>query len=129
MKSEDIPGGYGLIKLFKERNVREMKLILPGNLVIEGTFDQLRDVARQLGVKLPTENDGVHYFSQSKQEFIRIKDMDTKHIINALLKLYHAEVDALPKDRPGLVTALRIGVVARNKTLHALVNELLTRRD
>lgn len=105
-----------------------MKLTLSDGTVVEGTELQVQKVVRMLGLSMPAEGDGVHYRS-STHGLMRIEDMNTQHIINAALKLYRAEVDKLPRTRAALVDILRVGVVAQNKTLRALINELLSRRD
>lgn len=107
-----------------------MKLTLPGNLVVEGTEEQVRSLAQALGFAhlVPAENDGLHYRS-STHGLMKIKDMNTRHIINAIRKLYRAEADNLPVDRVALVQVLRNGVGSKNVTLLALVNELQLRRD
>lgn len=107
-----------------------MKLTLPGNLVIEGTETQVRELARQLGYAhtLPVENDGLHYRS-STHGMMRIKDMNTRHVVNAVRKLYRSEAETLSTDRATLVQTLRNGVGSKNVTLLALINELQTRKD
>ena len=107
-----------------------MELKLASGATISGTEEEVRRLARALGYGhlVPNDNDGVHYRS-STHGLMKIKDMNTRHVINALLKLYRAEVDALPRTRDELCLALRKGVVQHNRTLHALVDELYTRRD
>lgn len=107
-----------------------MKLTLPNGLTVEGTETQVRDIARSLGyvAAVPTENDGLHYKS-STHGLMLIRDMNTRHVVNAIRKLYRAEAEALSTDRVTLVQALRAGVGSKNVTLLALINELQARRD
>lgn len=105
-----------------------MELTLPNGLKVSGTESQVRELARSLGYTMPAENDGVHYRS-STHGLMRVKDMNTRHLINAIRKLYRAEADALPVTRVDLVQTLRTGVGTKNVTLLALINELQTRRD
>jgi hypothetical protein len=107
-----------------------MELKLPNGLTISGSEVEVSRLAASLGFShlVAKENDGVHYRS-STHGLMRIKDMNTRHVINAIRKLYRAEADALPVDRVTLVQTLRSGVGAKNVTLLALINELQTRRD
>lgn len=108
-----------------------MKLTLPNGLTIEGDEHLVRNLAFALGHgnAFPREHDGVHYFSQSKQEWVRIKNMDTKHLIYAIRKIIRAHVEALPTTRIDLLRVLPLKLDERNPTLRALVTELNKRTD
>lgn len=107
-----------------------MELRLPSGATISGSETEVRALATALGFGhlVAREDDGVHYRSLT-HGLMRIKDMNTRHVINAIRKLYRTEADALSTDRVALVTTLRAGVGAKNVTLLALINELQTRRD
>lgn len=106
-----------------------LRLTLPGNLVVEGTEAQIRTLAQSLGISMPPmENDGIHYRS-STHGWIRIKDMNTRHIVNALRKRYRTWAESLPTDRTELVNVLSAGAAANDRTLQALFKELRTRTD
>lgn len=63
-----------------------MKVTLNNGMIVEGTLDQIQQVARTFGQTVPVD-DGYHYNSSSKG-LIRIADMETTHLRNALLKRY-----------------------------------------
>ena len=68
-----------------------MKVQFPNGMVVEGTLEQVRDVARTLGQRIPALDDGIWYNSTSKG-LIRIADMETTHLRNALLRRYREAV-------------------------------------
>lgn len=107
-----------------------MEFKLPTGATISGTETEVRALVTALGYgsMLAREDDGIHYRS-STHGLIRVKDMNTRHIVNAIRKLYRTEADNLPVDRANLVSVLRSGVGSKNVTLLALINELQTRRD
>lgn len=111
-----------------------MEITTADGMKISGTEVQINAILKSLGYptvykKLEArENDGIHYRS-STHGLMRIKDMNTRHVVNAIRKMYRAEADALSTDRSTLVQTLRSGVGSKNVTLLALINELQTRRD
>lgn len=105
-----------------------MKITLPNSLVVEGTPSQVEEVARKFGYSLTSVRDGNYYYSESKREWIRIADMNTLHIRNALLKIYGAWVEEqrLCKDPQELYRKIVNG--PSDPTLVKLLAEL-SRRD
>jgi hypothetical protein len=99
---------------------------LPDGMVLTGTHEQIQGYLDKLG--LGVEGDGIHYVSSSKG-LIKIRDMNTKHLINAFLKQYReyvANLSTLPL--PDLKVAIRDGNGA-DKTFIAMLKELLSRME
>ena len=110
-----------------------MKFTLPTGATIEGTETEVRTLVTVLGFgsllpPVAREGDGIHYQS-STHGLMKIKDMNTTHIVNAVRKRYRITADKLPTNRIDLVRALRTGVGRDDVTLLALINELQTRGD
>lgn len=110
-----------------------MKFTLPTGATIEGTETEVRTLVTVLGFgsllpPVAREGDGIHYQS-STHGLMKIKDMNTTHLVNAIRKLYRLEADNLLKNRVDLLAALRQGFARTNVTLLALIAELQTRRD
>ncbi len=83
-----------------------MKITLPNGMTLEGTTAQVQDTIKALNISM---EDGVHYLSESKG-YVRIDEMNTEHIRNALLKLYRAWAERLDHcSGINLVTVLRNG--------------------
>jgi len=78
--------------LEKRKEIKTMEYTLPNGAKISGTLDQITTVAKALGYKVG--NDGVHYNSSTKG-LIRIVDMDSNHLKNALLKLHREWSESL----------------------------------
>lgn len=81
--------------------------MLPNGVAIEGTPEKVSQVAKQLGY---TVNFRGFYMSET-HGLVEISKMDTRHIQNALLKIYRAWVQDLSslKDNRELLHALRDG--------------------
>lgn len=107
------------------KEIKGMKITLTNGLVVEGTLEQVQQVAKTFGEVVPFHGDGIHYNS-STHGLLRIRDMDTRHVRNATLKLYREWVNNLSTltDRD-LVLALRNGPT--DKTLVGLIVELQRR--
>lgn len=74
-----------------------MEYKLKSGAVITGTFDQIKEIAKSLG---ETVSSDAHYYSSSKDEWLKISDMEDGHIRNALLKRsreFFEELSALKK--------------------------------
>lgn len=97
---------------------------LPNGLTLTGTSEQVLDTARKLGYT-NIGADGIHYVSESKG-IVRIADMDTRHVRNAMLKLYRGWSDNLAtlNDRE-LLRALQEG--PNDATFRALLLEFVRR--
>lgn len=104
-------------------NMATIKFTLPNGATLEGTPDVVNSMLEKLGVA----EDGVHYRSETKG-LIPISTMDTRHIRNAILKIYRNWVDGLREvSDEQFVDALRKGAGSGNITLLALVKELTSR--
>lgn len=81
--------------------------MLPNGVAIEGTPEKVSQVAKQLGY---TVNFRGFYLSET-HGLVEIGKMDTRHIQNALLKIYRTWVQDLSalKDNRELLNALRDG--------------------
>jgi len=101
-----------------------IKLSLPNGLTVEGPAHEVSLLARSFGVGL---NDGIHYNSTSRG-LVKISEMSTQHIKNALRKLYKAWAETLDTN----LSAAEFSKVLRNGpavdlTMLGLANELKRR--
>lgn len=103
-----------------------LSITLPTGVKIEGSGPELSKVLETLGVK--RIDDGAHYTSTSKG-VIKISDMATPHIRNAICKMYREWADDLSvvKDTQKFTSMMRNG--PSDKTMMALIKELATRKD
>jgi hypothetical protein len=103
------------------------KIILPNGMTIEGTPEQVSMALRALGYEKLIPED--YYFSESKQEYLKITEMNTAHLKNAILKYAMKWLEELRDvDNPSTVaTSLRAGIT--NKTIRAMLNEYATREE
>jgi hypothetical protein len=101
-----------------------MTVKLPNGLVISGPAKYVQDTLNAVGIFV---EDGIHYNSAHLGK-IKIKDMTTKHIKNAVRKIYKAWAESLDTtlSTKEYCELLRKGP-GTNITLLALVAEL-TRR-
>ena len=106
-----------LDKLHGKENT--MKAVLNG-VTMEGTPEQLSEVARKLGVEL--DNDGIWYRSESRG-LIRIVDMDENHIKNTIAKRYREHFANLKSLEGSFFTDALQG--PNDKTTNALVARLV----
>jgi len=67
-----------------------MKVTLPDGMIIEGSVDQIRKTLEKLGLS----GDGLFYNSGSRG-LVLIKEMQSLHLRNAILKMYNQWVDSL----------------------------------
>lgn len=110
-----------------------MRFTLPTGATVEGTESEVRALVTALGYGsfLPSvarEGDGIHYNSSSKG-LVRIKDMDTRHLVNATRKRFRSLAETLPTTATALSAELLRGIGRTDVTFLALVAELKTRRD
>ena len=90
-------------------------ITLPNGLTLSGTADQVTETAKKLGFA-HLGDDGIHYMSESKG-LIKIADMDTRHVRNAMLKLYREHVASLAQlSDKDLLRALRDGFDSKTFT-------------
>jgi len=68
-----------------------MKTTLPNGLTLEGTAQQVISVASQLGYKISSKD----FYTSSTHGAMYIKDMNTTHLRNAILKQYREWVATL----------------------------------
>lgn len=102
-----------------------MKVILANGMTVEGTPAQIQTAAKAFGLSVPFDGDGIHYNSET-HGLLKIRDMDTRHVRNAMLKLYDAYTARFrTMSDVELASALTNGV--RDKTLAALINEFARR--
>ena len=71
-----------------------MKITLSNGMTLEGTPEQIAEVAKRLGYPISKD----FYESESKG-VILISEMATTHLKNALLKMYSEWVDSLRTER------------------------------
>ena len=103
-----------------------MKTVLPNGLSMEGTPEQIKDVLASLGFK--GIGDGTYYYSESKGPVL-IKDMNSVHLRNALLKFYKEWVDELHKEiNPKVVVKFIIDGI-NDPTWVAMLQELYKRDE
>lgn len=87
-----------------------IKITLPNGMTIEGTAEQLKEILPKLGFDsiLGTRE---YYFSASSGA-VRIADMETRHLMNAIKKYYRewaASLSAI-KDPRKLVATIQDGI-------------------
>jgi hypothetical protein len=61
-----------------------IKVTLLNGMVLEGTSSQVNETLKKLGY----ESAPIYYYSASKGAWVLIKDMNTTHLKNAILKYY-----------------------------------------
>lgn len=100
-----------------------MKYTLKNGAVIEGDVAQIVSVAKALGETVSFD-DGLHYQSKTRG-LMRISDMDTNHLRNALVARYAEFVESL-RSNHGLThdQVAREVVEPTDKTLVGLMAEL-----
>jgi len=99
-----------------------MKLTLSNGVTVEGTLPQIEAVAKAFGLQVPVD-DGIHYASTTRG-VVKISEMSTQHLVNAIRKIYRLNADNLPTDPAKLLETLRSN---NTVTLLALVRELASR--
>lgn len=99
-----------------------MILTLPNGLILDGTIEQVSAAAKAMGYNSVMDETLYHY-SDSKGQFIRISQMDTKYIANALYKLYRD----VPRNSKWDGTAFAEALVSPH--FKALLDEYETRTD
>jgi hypothetical protein len=96
---------------------------LKNGIKIEGASDEL------IKSLLKEEEDGEHYDSATHGK-IKIKDMATPHLKNAVLKSLKDEIDSVRGlDRASIVNHLKRGLGTGSITTLAMVKELSRRID
>lgn len=93
-----------------------------GGAVVTGTREQVETIMRNMNIRAA----GGYYLSES-EGLTPMSEMHTKHLMNALLKIYTAWINNLRRfEKPGeFIQALREGPV--DKDLYALLAELAKR--
>ena len=72
----------------------QMKVTLPNGMVVEGSPEQVKQVASFYGIK-NLVGDDQYYYSESKGELLLIYNMNTSHLRNAILKFYREWTEKL----------------------------------
>lgn len=100
-----------------------VKVVLPNGIEVSGTAEQIKDTLTKLGY---SGNDGIYYMSKSKG-LLKISEMHTGHIRNAMLEIYREWSESLSKlSEKDLLTALSRGPVD-NITFLAMLKEYANR--
>jgi len=99
---------------------------LENGMVLRGTPEQVMEVVKGLGFKTPV--DLRKYYNSESKGWIKISDMETTHLKNAILKMYRAWVLELAKiEEPAvLVKAITDGIA--DMTWGAMLIEYSRRR-
>ena len=74
--------------------MNKSRYTLPNGVTLEGTIEQIRTIAKTLGYTVNFQG----YYESSTRGLVKIADMETSHIRNAMSKLYRewvAELTAL----------------------------------
>jgi len=101
-----------------------MKITLENGLVIEGTAEQVTGVLKSMGIS----GDGMFYNSGSRG-LVLIREMNSIHLRNAILKQYSEWVDGLHRlSEPKEVVSAILGGI-QDKTWIAMVQELASRDE
>ncbi len=103
-----------------------LKVTLPNGIVIEGSQDQIKDTLKKLGIE--GFGDGTYYYSSSRG-IVKITDMHTTHLRNAILRYYQDWVNNLHKitNPRELVNKLIDGI--EDKTWIAMIREYSKREE
>lgn len=103
-----------------------MKVTLPNGLVVEGTDIQVLETLAKLGYDSIL---GTEYYHSSSKGLIKISEMETTHLRNAILKIYAQWVSDLHSitDPKELCNKMMEGIT--DKTWLALVKEYSTRSN
>lgn len=102
-----------------------LSVTLSNGLKVEGTPEKITDLCRQLGIANPLAMSGVWYSSKSRG-LVKITEMETTHIRNAMLAMYRQWAESLSAVHGvDLVVKLRDGI--DNVTFDALLTEYVKR--
>jgi hypothetical protein len=104
-----------------------LKITLPNGISVEGTSEQVQEIIEKLGF-VNMVGDETHYFSQT-QGWILIKEMNTTHLRNAILKYYETWVHNLHELRNPKVLVDKIGAGISDRTWMAMLREYYTRKE
>ncbi len=101
-----------------------MKITLPNGLVVEGTPDQVAQVAASQGYPGSVRHDEkVWHYSESKKMWVEISSMDTSWLRNSIMKILRAwwtEVETAKSPREFVSLIVNVN----NTHLAALLKEL-----
>jgi hypothetical protein len=111
---------------FLEKETEKMKVTLTNGMTVEGDAAQIKEVIEKLG--LGFKPDGIHYWSESKG-WTLIKDMNTMHLRNAILKQYEIWVDQMHEitNPQKVIKYIQDGI--EDITWLAMVKEYSTREE
>ena len=62
-----------------------MEITLPNGVKINGKAEDISEILSKMGIEL---DETLYYYSDSRMEYVRITDMVTMHLRNAILKIY-----------------------------------------
>lgn len=101
-----------------------MKVILENGMTLEGTEEQIVSVMEKMGLS----GDGMFYRSETKG-LLLIREMQSLHLRNAILKIYSEWVDSLHRiaEPREVVKSIVDGIT--DKTWIAMVKELSGRES
>lgn len=103
-----------------------MKVVLADGTVVEGTDASVKTILEKIGLT-PGSGDSVIYVSKSQGPLL-IKDMNTLHLRNAMLKLYEKWLANLRDlNGPELLKALEEG--PSEDVMIAMIGEFAQRPD
>lgn len=104
-----------------------LSITLPNGIKVEGTAEQVRDIIEKLGYTNMV-GDELFYFSSTKG-WILIKEMNTTHLRNAILKYYESWVKSLHEVRNPRVLVNKMEAGISDKTWLAMLKEYYTREE
>lgn len=104
-----------------------IKVRFPDGTEIEAS--SYEEVVRTAFVLGKTEEDGIHYYSESRGEKVEITSMANIHLQNAILKIVRKKLEELGKEKDlvKFVTAFQEGIGSDSITVLAMLSELVTR--
>lgn len=119
-------GKYCVCEEYRERKETPMTLVtvtLPNGIVVTGTTEQVDTVARSFGY---SAFDPTLYYKSSHLGWVKISEMSTDHLGNAIRKMMRTwAADLSNKKGKDMVNTIALG--NQDKTYRALVSEYLKR--
>ena len=122
----DNSGYCRTIKLFEEENKKKMKITLGNGLTLDGTQEDVIKAMHLLGYGNKQEE---FYYSESKGLFIRISEMETSHLRNAVLKLNREWAESLSQLSEPEAVADAILCGNQDRTFQVMLDELADRDE
>lgn len=107
-----------------------MEYKFKSGVTVSGTLEQIKAISVSLGETLSTSLHRGYYHSESKSEPLKISDMTSDHIKNAILKITREHFEVLTKNKKGLSTfdfVTGYTSIGENTVLDDLFGELAIR--